>query len=98
MDGWEQETVAHLIEATVLDAKLPHHLCQRIMGVMGNTFRGYVAGWCHAALGFLVHVARLWLGGDIWLILFPFVIIKRRERRRLHDIATSPLGKVCKFL
>ena len=81
MDGWELEAVAHLIEATVLDAKFPHHLCQRIMGVVGNTFRGYVAGWCRAALGFLVYVACLRLGGDIWLILFPFVIIKRRERR-----------------
>ena len=76
MDGWELETVAHLIEATVLDVKLPHYLCQCIMGVVGNTFRGFVAGWCHAALGFLVHVARLWLGGDIWLFLFPFFIIE----------------------
>ena len=82
MDGWELETVAHLVEATVLDAKLPHHLYQRIMGVVSYTFRGYVAGGCRAALGFLVHVARLWLGGDIWLFLFPFFIIKRRERRR----------------
>ena len=52
------------------------------MGVVSNIFRSFVAGWCRAALGSLVHVARLWLGGDIWLFLFPFVIIKRRERRR----------------
>ena len=81
MDGCQLIAIAYLIQATVLDVELAHYLCHRIMGVVGNTFRGFVAGWCHAALGFLVHVARLWLGGDIWLFLFPFVIIKRRERR-----------------
>ena len=78
MNGWELETVANFIEATVLDAKLLHHLCQCIMGVVSDTFRGFVAGWCHAALGSLVYVARLWLGSSYTILLFPFVIIKRK--------------------
>ena len=32
--------------------------------------------------GSLIYAARLWLGGGVSLFLFPFVIIKREERRR----------------
>ena len=67
------------------------------MGFVSNTFRGYVAGWCYATLSFLVHIARLWLGRDIWLFLFPIVIIKRRERRsRSNKCGLSQLLKFMK--
>ena len=82
MDGCQLIAVAYLIQATILDVELAHYLCQRIMGVVGNTFRGYVAGWCYATLSFLVHVARFRFDVGILLIPFPFVIIKRKGRRR----------------
>lgn len=82
MDGCQLIAVTYLIKATVLDVELAHYLCHRIMGFVSNTFRGFLTGWCHAALGFLVHITCLWLSGDILLIPFPFVIIKRKGRRR----------------
>ena len=82
MDGWEQEAVAYLIEATILDIELAHHLCHRIMGVVGHSLGCFLTGRCHAALGSLISAARFWLGGDTLLIPFPFVIIKRKGRRR----------------
>ena len=82
MDGCQLIKIAYLIQATVLDVELAHYLCHRIMGFVGNTFRGFLTGWCHAALGSFVYAARLWLGSSYTLLLFPFVIIKRKGRRR----------------
>ena len=78
MDGCQLIAVTYLIKATILDVELAHHLCHCIMGFVSNTFRGFLTGWCHAALGSLVHVARLWLGSSYTLLLFPFVIVKRK--------------------
>lgn len=82
MDGCQLIAVKYLIKATILDVELAHHLCHCIMGFVGNTFRCFLAGWCHAALGCLVYAASLRLGGSYTLLLLPFVIIKRKGRRR----------------
>ena len=82
MDGCQLIAVTYLIKATILDVELAHHLCHRIMGFVSNTFRGFLTGWCHAALSSLIYAARLRFGIGILLIPFPFVIIKRKGRRR----------------
>jgi len=50
MDGCQLIAVAYLIQTTVLDVELAHYLCHRIMGFMGNTFRGFLTGRCHEVI------------------------------------------------
>ena len=86
MDGWEQEAVAYLIEATILDIELAHHLSHRIMGVVGHTIRGFLAGWCPSTLGGLVDSASLSFDYGHRRCL-PLLIIKRKGRRYLNRTA-----------
>lgn len=93
VDGWKLETVAHFIEATVLDVELAHYLCQRIIGVVGYTFWGFLTGWCYAAFGGLIYAARLWLGGGVTLFFSLLSLLKSREEKGSTTLQPCPWAK-----